>query len=61
MPLAFKQVLEQRLRNDVAGDGEALTRRRQLLVFDRFLARVIEVFAAAVVLKGGLVFELRLQ
>lgn len=60
-PLAFKQALEQRLRNEVAGDGEALNRRRQLLVFDRFLARVTEVFADAVVLKGGLVLELRLE
>lgn len=58
-PLAFKQALEQRLRNDVAGEG--LNRRRQLLVFDRFLARVAEVFADAVVLKGGLVLELRLE
>ncbi|MDP2345615.1 MAG: nucleotidyl transferase AbiEii/AbiGii toxin family protein [Deltaproteobacteria bacterium] len=60
-PLAFKQALEQRLRNQVAGDGEALNRRRQLLIFDRFLARVISVFADAVVLKGGLVLELRLE
>jgi len=60
-PAAFKQALEQRLRTEVAGDGEALNRRRQLLVFDRFLARVAEVFADAVVLKGRLVLELRLE
>ncbi len=59
-PVAFKQALEQRLRTEVAGDGEALNRRRQLLVFDRFMARVVAVFADAVVLKGGLVLELRL-
>jgi hypothetical protein len=59
-PAAFKQALEQRLRNDAAGDGQAFIRRRQLLVFDRFLARVTAAFADAVVLKGGLVLELRL-
>lgn len=59
-PAAFKQALEQRLRTDAAGDGEALNRRRQLLVFDRFMARVVAVFDEAVVLKGGLVLELRL-
>jgi len=57
---AFKQALEQRLRTAVAGDGEALNRRRQLLVFDRFMARVVAVLDDAVVLKGGLVLELRL-
>lgn len=60
-PHAFRQALEQRLRDDASGDGEALNRRRQLLVFDRFLARIAHVFADAVVLKGGLVLELRLQ
>ena len=35
-PAAFKQALEQRLRA-ATGSGVELTRRRQLLVFDRFL------------------------
>jgi hypothetical protein len=39
-PEAFKQALEQRLRS-AAGSGPDFTRRRQLLVFDRFLARVV--------------------
>ncbi|MFZ4577663.1 MAG: nucleotidyl transferase AbiEii/AbiGii toxin family protein [Myxococcota bacterium] len=56
---AFKQALEQRLRSRSAG-GE-LGRTRQLLVFDRFLARVVAVLGEAVVLKGGLVLELRLD
>jgi hypothetical protein len=51
-PLAFKQALEQRLRSEAAGDGEALNRRRQLLAFDRFLARITQVFADVVVLKA---------
>jgi predicted nucleotidyltransferase component of viral defense system len=49
-PLAFRQALEQRLR----------ARERQLLVFERFLARIIGIFGDAVTLKGGLALELRL-
>ncbi len=59
-PEAFKQALEQRLRTASSG-GHELARRRQLLVFDRFLARVAVVLADAVTLKGGLVLELRLS
>ncbi|MBL4848588.1 MAG: nucleotidyl transferase AbiEii/AbiGii toxin family protein [Planctomycetes bacterium] len=59
-PYAFKQALEKRLRDSVA-TGAELGRRRQLLVFDRFLARVVAVLGDAVTLKGGLVLELRLR
>lgn len=58
-PAAFKQALEQRLR-DASTSGIDLARRRQLVVFERFLARVSRVFGEAVILKGGLVLELRL-
>ncbi len=58
-PLRFKDALEQRLRN-AATDGVAFARARQMLVFDRFLARVATGFGDAAVLKGGLVLELRL-
>lgn len=37
---AFKQALEQRLRR-ATPDGSQFARRRQLLVFDRFLARAV--------------------
>jgi hypothetical protein len=57
-PEAFKQALEQRLRT-AAKAGTVLTRKRQLLVFDRFLARVVAVLGDATTLKGGLVLELR--
>ena len=60
-PQAFKAALEQRLRHRAAGDGLELQRLRQLVVFDRFLARVFSMFEDAVVLKGGLVLELRLE
>jgi hypothetical protein len=59
-PQAFKQALEQRLKTASNG-GVDFARRRQLLVFDRFLARVVAVFGDAALLKGGLVLELRLE
>ena len=58
-PLAFKQALEQRLKSSSA-TGVDFARRRQLLIFDRFLARLAQVAGDAVTLKGGLVLELRL-
>jgi hypothetical protein len=59
-PEAFKQSLEQRLRS-ITKSGAELTRKRQLLVFDRFLARIVAVLGDAAMLKGGLVLELRLE
>lgn len=59
-PEAFKQSLEQRLRA-ASRVGTELARKRQLLVFSRFLARVATVMGEDAVLKGGLVLELRLE
>jgi hypothetical protein len=59
-PAAFKQALEQRLRS-ATNTGAEFARRRQLLVFDRFLARVVATLGDSVTLKGGLVLELRLE
>jgi Nucleotidyl transferase AbiEii toxin, Type IV TA system len=59
-PAAFKAALEDRLKL-LWPDGAALNRRRQLLVFDRFLARLARQLGNAVVLKGGLVMEWRLM
>ncbi len=59
-PGDFKQALEARLRKK-SGTGLDFTRRRQMLVLDRFLARVVEVMGEAVIVKGGLVLELRLE
>ncbi len=56
---AFKQALEQRLRT-ASDSGADFARRRQLVVFDRFLARVVLDFGDAVTLKGGLALELQL-
>lgn len=57
---AFKQALEQRLRAS-ATTGAQFARKRQLLVFDRFLARIVAVLGDAATLKGGLALELRLE
>jgi hypothetical protein len=59
-PPAFKAALEQRLRN-ASRSGAELGRHRQLLVFDRFLARVARVLGNAAMLKGGLALEIRLE
>ncbi|MEN9577332.1 MAG: hypothetical protein RJA70_341 [Pseudomonadota bacterium] len=59
-PEPFKQALEQRLRS-AAKSGADFARRRQLLVFDRFLARVVATVGEAATLKGGLVLEMRLE
>jgi len=58
-PETFKQALEQRLRSS-SSSGADFARRRQLLVFDRFLTRVVATSGDAATLKGGLVLELRL-
>ncbi len=58
-PAALKASLEDRLRSRARATGADLQRLRQLVVYDRFLARVFEADAADVVLKGGLALELR--
>lgn len=52
-PEAFRQALEQRVRSSAGGAGMA--RFRQILVFDRFLARVFAHFGDRAILKGGVV------
>ena len=59
-PAAFKEALEARLRADAARSGRALGRQRQLVVFERFLARLAAELGDCVVVKGGVVLELRL-
>lgn len=59
-PSAFKQALEDRLKDASRTSGTPLNRIRQQLVFDRFLTRVFAILGDSVVLKGGIVLELRL-
>ncbi len=58
-PNAFKASLEDRLRSRAAGSD--LQRVRQLVVYDRFLARLFHDRADDIVLKGGLAMELRCE
>ncbi len=58
-PGSFKAALEDRLRNRATRDRADLQRLRQLMVFDRFLARLFLDDQRDVVLKGGLVLEMR--
>jgi hypothetical protein len=57
---AFKQAVEARVRSS-SSNGVDFARRRQLLVFDRFLARIAHEFGDSVTLKGGIVVELRVE
>jgi hypothetical protein len=59
-PAAFKEALEHRIRARTP-KGTIVARTRQLLVFDRFLARIVEVFGDTATLKGGVALELRLD
>lgn len=54
----FKQALEERLRRNATGG--VTQRRRQLLVFQRCLARFLPGLGRSLVLKGGLALEIRL-
>jgi hypothetical protein len=57
---AFKQAVEKRLRS-TSVSGVDFARRRQLLVFDRFLARIVSELGDSAIIKGGLVVELRVE
>lgn len=57
-PAAFKDALEHRLR---AASPGSVDRARQLVVFSRFLARLVPVMGSSAILKGGLALELRLE
>lgn len=57
---AFKQAVEARLRS-TSSSGVDFARRRQLLVFDRLLARIAFELGESVIVKGGIVVELRVE
>lgn len=60
-PEAFRQALEARIRRLARDRAQPIARVRQILVFDRFLARVFAVLGDRAVVKGGVVLELRLD
>ena len=57
---AFRQALEERLRQQSLGNNLALTRLRKMIAFDRFLARLAKSDPEAWVVKGGFALQLRL-
>lgn len=59
-PKAFKQALDARIRRAAEEKGIPIARQRQLLVFDRYLARLYDEFADAFVLKGALALHARI-
>jgi hypothetical protein len=58
--MAFKEALEARLRAASKSVGRDQNRLRMRMVMDRFAARVTLEYGDDVVLKGGVVLELRL-
>lgn len=58
---AFRRALEDRLAAQSIQTQVPLVRLRKLVVFDRFLARLIHLEPGAWLLKGGLVLQLRLS
>ncbi len=60
-PEAFRSALESRIRARAETLGRDLNRERQLLLFDRLTARMTFEFGDHVVMKGGMVLELRLD
>jgi hypothetical protein len=58
---AFRRALEDRLRTIQAKEGSSLDRLRKMVAFDRYLARLIEVYPDQWTLKGGLALQLRMK
>ncbi|MBA3613311.1 MAG: nucleotidyl transferase AbiEii/AbiGii toxin family protein [Nitrospirales bacterium] len=57
---AFRQALEERLRQHERQTGEPLVRLRKRITFERFMVRLQEKENSPWVLKGGFALELRL-
>ncbi len=57
---AFRQALEQRLKNEAAATGLGLARMRKHVAFELFLRRLLAVAQDRWVLKGALALDFRL-
>jgi hypothetical protein len=57
---AFRRAVEERLNTKAKATGLPLVRLRKMVVFDRFLARLVTAQPDAWALKGGLALQLRL-
>ena len=52
-PSSFKQALESRVRSLSSEKNIPIDKYRQIVVYERFLARLIEVFGPSLILKGA--------
>ena len=59
-PAAFKQALKARVKQRAKTAGRGFNQMLQVVLFERFLARVYEALGDSVILKGGFALELRL-
>ena len=57
----FRRALETRIRIFHNDSGIPITRFRKLVVFERFLARLLIMYPGSWVPKGGLMMELQFQ
>lgn len=60
-PNAFKQALKSKVKERARQSGRPFNRMLQIVLFERFLARVYAALGDAVILKGGFAMELRMQ
>ena len=60
-PEAFAQALKERIKRRASQNNMGFNRVLQIVLFERFLERVYAALGDAVILKGGLAMELRLQ
>lgn len=59
-PAAFRQALEERLKQQERESGEPLIRLRKRITFERLMARLQEKENSPWIIKGGFALELRL-
>jgi len=59
-PVAFRQALDQRLKNEAANTGLGVARLRKRVAFELFLRRLLLVAPDRWVLKGALALDFRL-
>ncbi len=60
-PPAFRQALKDRIKRRADEREVRFNRLRQVILFERFASRVYDACGESVLLKGGLVIELRLS
>jgi hypothetical protein len=60
-PAAFQAALNARLKREAETTGRPFQRILNVYLMERFLARVVDEFADAVTIKGGMALEFRLE